>query len=137
MQLPANLVVRLSTLAEISYKGETKWMGDVATKESGYLGWALNGFGSHTPDDVSIGEEDFKNYGIAPPEFNMWKLRIKRLTSLKICSSVSSTMQSCVVSRYRRHRDGLAAAEAGAILRSGRHYAVSLSFSTSSIRSIL
>jgi Glycosyl hydrolase family 67 N-terminus len=51
-----------------TYKGETKWMGDVATKESGYLGWALNGFGSHTTDDVSIGKEDFKNYRIAPPE---------------------------------------------------------------------
>jgi hypothetical protein len=51
-----------------SYKGETKWMGDVATKESGYLAWALNGFGSHTTDDVSIGKENFKNYRIAPPE---------------------------------------------------------------------
>lgn len=52
-----------------SYKGETKWMGDVATKESGYLGWSVNGgFGSHTTDDVSIGKKDFKGYRIAPPE---------------------------------------------------------------------
>jgi hypothetical protein len=51
-----------------SYKGETKWMGDVATKESGYLGWSLNGFGSHTTDDVSIGKADFKYYRIAPAE---------------------------------------------------------------------
>src|ERR1019366_4326462 len=50
------------------YKGETKWMGDVSTKESGYLTWAYGGFGSRTTDDVSIGKERFKYRRIAPPE---------------------------------------------------------------------
>jgi hypothetical protein len=50
------------------YKGESKWMGDVSTKESGYLTWAYGGFGSRTTDDVSIGKEHFKGRRIAPPE---------------------------------------------------------------------
>lgn len=51
-----------------SYKGEAMWMGDVSTKESGYLTWAHEGFGSRTTDDVSIGKEHFKGRRIAPPE---------------------------------------------------------------------
>jgi hypothetical protein len=50
------------------YKGETMWMGDVSSKESGYLTWAHGGFGSRTTDDVSIGKELFKGRRIAPPE---------------------------------------------------------------------
>ena len=53
------------------YKGETAWLGDVSTKESGYLTWAY-GFGSRTTDDVSIGKELFPNRRIAPPE--MWNV---------------------------------------------------------------
>jgi hypothetical protein len=44
------------------------WMGDVSTKESGYLTWANGGFGSRTTDDVSIGKHWFKGRRIAPPE---------------------------------------------------------------------
>ena len=51
-----------------SYKGEPMWMGDVSTKESGYLTWAHEGFGSRTTDDVSIGKGQFKGRRIAPPE---------------------------------------------------------------------
>ena len=51
-----------------SYKGEEMGMGDVSTKESGYLTWAHGGFGSRTTDDVSIGKQWFKGRRIAPPE---------------------------------------------------------------------
>ena len=50
------------------YKGESKFIGDMSTKESGYLTWAYGGFGSRTTDDVSIGKELFKSRRIAPPE---------------------------------------------------------------------
>jgi hypothetical protein len=50
------------------YKGESKWMGDMSTKESGYLTWAHGGFGSRTTDDVSIGKERFPGRRIASPE---------------------------------------------------------------------
>jgi hypothetical protein len=50
------------------YKGETKLIGDMTTKESGYMTWAYGGFGSRTTDDVSIGKELFKGRRIAPPE---------------------------------------------------------------------
>ena len=50
------------------YKGESKQMGDVSTKESGFLTWAYGGFGSRTTDDVSIGKERFPGRRIAPPE---------------------------------------------------------------------
>ena len=51
-----------------SYKGETKWMGDVSTKESGYLTWAHGEFGTRTTEDVTIGKHWFKGRRIAPPE---------------------------------------------------------------------
>ena len=51
-----------------SYKGESMWMGDVSTKESGYLTWAHEGFGSRTTEDVSIGKQWFKGRRVAPPE---------------------------------------------------------------------
>jgi hypothetical protein len=46
---------------KFSYRGETKGLGDVAGKESGYHNWALGGFGSRTIDDISIGREHFKD----------------------------------------------------------------------------
>ena len=52
-----------------SYRGETMWMGDVSTKESGYLAWAHSSMGSRTTDEVSIGKEHFQGKRIAPPEF--------------------------------------------------------------------
>jgi len=45
---------------EFSYQGESKTLGDVSFKESGYHTWAFGGFGSRTIDDVSIGREHFK-----------------------------------------------------------------------------
>jgi hypothetical protein len=52
-----------------SYRGETKWMGDVSAKESGYHSWVYNGFGSRTVEDVSIGREHFKEHPrLAPLE---------------------------------------------------------------------
>jgi hypothetical protein len=55
-----------------SYRGETKWMGDVSTKESGYLTWAHGEFGPRTTEDVSIGTHWFvqflKGTRVAPPE---------------------------------------------------------------------
>jgi hypothetical protein len=53
---------------KFSYRGEPMWMGDVSTKESGYLTWAHEGFGSRTTDDVSIGKQWFKGRRMAPPE---------------------------------------------------------------------
>ncbi len=55
-----------------SYNGETKWMGDVSTKASGYLTWAHGEFGTRTTADVSIGKHWFtqflKGTRVAPPE---------------------------------------------------------------------
>ena len=52
-----------------SYQGETMWMGDVSTKESGYLNWAHSSMGSRTTDEITIGKEHFQGRRIAPPEF--------------------------------------------------------------------
>ena len=54
---------------KISYKGETKWMGDVSKKESGYLSWAHSDMGSFTTDLVTIGKEHFKGSRVTAPEF--------------------------------------------------------------------
>ena len=54
---------------QYSYKGESNWMGDVSTKDSGYFAWAHSGGGSHTTDEVSIGKELFKHRRLAPEEF--------------------------------------------------------------------
>ena len=53
---------------KFGYRGESAWLGDVSSKESGYMTWAHGGFGSRTTDDVSIGKEHFKGRRIAPPE---------------------------------------------------------------------
>ncbi len=54
-----------------AYHGETKWMGDVAGKESGYDQWSRD-FGSYKTTGI-IGEEHFKAAGVyprlEPPEF--------------------------------------------------------------------
>ena len=44
-----------------SYRGETKWMGDISARESGYHSWVYEGFGSRTIDDVTIGRDHFKD----------------------------------------------------------------------------
>lgn len=46
---------------KFGYQGETKWMGDVSTRESGYHSWFYNGFGSRTVADITIGREHFKD----------------------------------------------------------------------------
>ncbi len=46
---------------QFSYHGESKALGDVSAKESGYHTYALEGFGSRTIADVSIGREHFTN----------------------------------------------------------------------------
>ncbi|HEY5914937.1 MAG TPA: alpha-glucuronidase family glycosyl hydrolase [Verrucomicrobiae bacterium] len=46
---------------KFSYRGETKALGDVSFKESGYHTWAFGGFGTRTIEDVSIGREHFKD----------------------------------------------------------------------------
>jgi hypothetical protein len=51
------------------YKGETKLIGDVSTKESGYHNWYFGGFGSRTVEDVTVGREHFKDHPrLAPVE---------------------------------------------------------------------
>lgn len=55
-----------------SYAGETKWMGDVARKETGYVLWARD-FGSFNTAEMEVGREHFMKAGVyphlAPPEF--------------------------------------------------------------------
>ncbi len=55
-----------------SYHGEVNWMGDVSTKQTGYLLWTRN-FGSHRTADMQVGKEDFIKAGVYPrlaaPEF--------------------------------------------------------------------
>jgi hypothetical protein len=50
------------------YKGEKNLLGDVSTKESGYLLWAT-GFGSHLARDMVVGREHFTQPRLAPLEF--------------------------------------------------------------------
>jgi hypothetical protein len=51
-----------------SYKGESKYIGDISNINSGYMTWAYGGFGSRTTDDVTIGKDLFTGRRIAPPE---------------------------------------------------------------------
>src|SRR5262249_8726646 len=54
---------------QFSYHGESKMIGDVSTKESGYHNWYYGGFGSRTIADVTIGRENFKDRPrLAPTE---------------------------------------------------------------------
>ena len=55
-----------------SYHGEMKWMGDVTSKETGYVLWSRD-YGSYKTSDLEVGQERFKAAGVyprlAPPEF--------------------------------------------------------------------
>jgi len=54
---------------QYSYRGEPKLIGDVSTKESGYINSMYEGFGSRTTDDVVIGKQWFPGRRLAAPEF--------------------------------------------------------------------
>ncbi len=53
---------------QYSYRGEPKLIGDVSTKESGYINSMYEGFGSRTTDDVVIGKHWFPGRRLAPAE---------------------------------------------------------------------
>ncbi len=57
-----------SPFLSYSYRGEPKQIGDMSTKESGYLNATYAGVGSHTTDDVSIGKHWFPGRRLAPAE---------------------------------------------------------------------
>ena len=53
---------------QYSYRGEPKLIGDISTKESGYINTMYEGFGSRTTDDVVIGKHWFPGRRLAPAE---------------------------------------------------------------------
>jgi hypothetical protein len=53
---------------KFSYQGESNLIGDLSSKESGYLNTMYEGFGSRTTDDVVIGKQWFPGRRMAPPE---------------------------------------------------------------------
>ncbi|HEV2378375.1 MAG TPA: alpha-glucuronidase family glycosyl hydrolase [Terriglobia bacterium] len=53
---------------KFSYHGESNLIGDLSSKESGYLNTMYEGFGSRTTDDVVIGKQWFPGRRMAPPE---------------------------------------------------------------------
>ena len=53
---------------EYSHRGEKRQIGDLYTKESGYLTWRITAF-DHTASDVKIGRERFKQERVCAPEF--------------------------------------------------------------------
>jgi hypothetical protein len=57
-----------SPYLKYSYRGEVKQIGDISTKESGYLNSVYAGGGTHTTDDVAIGKHWFPGRRLAPPE---------------------------------------------------------------------
>jgi tetratricopeptide (TPR) repeat protein len=57
-----------SPYLKYSYRGEAKQIGDISTKESGYLNSVYAGGGRHTTDDVAIGKHWFPSRRLAPPE---------------------------------------------------------------------
>ena len=57
-----------SPFLSYSYQGEPKQIGDMSTKESGYLNSVYAGVGTHTTDDVTIGKQWFPGRRLAPPE---------------------------------------------------------------------
>ncbi len=57
-----------SPFLSYSYKGEPKQIGDMSTKESGYLNSVYAGVGTRTTDDVTIGKHWFPGRRLAPPE---------------------------------------------------------------------
>jgi hypothetical protein len=57
-----------SPFLKYAYHGEPKQIGDMSTKDSGYLNTVYAGVGSHTTDDVSIGKSWFPGRRLAPRE---------------------------------------------------------------------
>jgi len=53
---------------QFSYKGEPKLIGDVSTKESGYINTMYEDVGSRTTDEVTIGKHWFPGRRLAAPE---------------------------------------------------------------------
>jgi hypothetical protein len=53
---------------QYSYRGEAKLIGDMSTRESGYINSMYEGFGSRTTDDVVIGKQWFPGRRLAPAE---------------------------------------------------------------------
>ncbi|MCI0621816.1 MAG: hypothetical protein L0387_09120, partial [Acidobacteria bacterium] len=53
---------------EYSYRGEKRLIGDIYTKESGYVTWRIN-TGTFTTADVKIGKEHFNEKRACAPEF--------------------------------------------------------------------
>ena len=53
-----------------SYRGESKLIGDMSDKNSGFLNSLYEGYGSRTTDDVSIGKDKFPRRHLAPPELS-------------------------------------------------------------------
>jgi len=53
---------------QYSYQGEPKLIGDVSTKESGYINSMYEAFGSRTTDDLVIGKQWFPGRRLAPTE---------------------------------------------------------------------
>lgn len=54
-----------------TYKGEKMLIGDVGSKDSGYIMWRYNNMGSYKVQDMEIGREVFARFGkqtIAPDE---------------------------------------------------------------------
>ena len=57
-----------SPFLKFSYRGETKMMGDMATKASSFLNSIYAGGGSQTTDDVTIGKHWYPGPRLVPPE---------------------------------------------------------------------
>jgi hypothetical protein len=53
---------------QYSYHGEPKLIGDISTKESGYINTMYEDFGSRTTDDIAIGKHWFPGHRLAPTE---------------------------------------------------------------------
>ncbi len=53
-----------------SYRGESKLIGDMSDKNTGFLNSLYEGYGSRTTDDVSIGKDKFPRRRLAPPELS-------------------------------------------------------------------
>jgi hypothetical protein len=58
-----------SPFLSYSYRGEPKLIGDISTKETGYLNSSYAVVGSRTTDDVSIGKHWFPGKRLVPSEF--------------------------------------------------------------------
>ncbi|HTL55287.1 MAG TPA: alpha-glucuronidase family glycosyl hydrolase [Candidatus Limnocylindrales bacterium] len=75
------------------YKDETKWIGDVSTKESGYHNMFFGGFGSRTIDDISIGREHFKDHP------RMASLEMQHVETPEEAFDISKAMLTRIIAR--------------------------------------